>query len=212
MRSAGPAAVESLRRGETPLSRLQAWSREYSLGLPSRNSYTWLADRSYARGETEWAHQAGATRMNWDEFLCRVRRGETPFYARLNRAGKTLLNIEGPYIPGLHRFLYRERQFRIDAWREFWRAFYYQPLFRSQCVRCGKRLRIHHSGQGLPFIAGNVAISVGDNVKIRDRTTIIGLTAGNRPSLTIGDNTDIATPISIFIGREVSIGSNCLAS
>ena len=46
--------------------------------------------------------------------------------------------------------------------------------------------------------------------KIHDKTTIVGLTAGAQPALTIGDHTDLATPISIFVGREVSIGSNCI--
>jgi acetyltransferase-like isoleucine patch superfamily enzyme len=148
--------------------------------------------------------------MNWDEFFLKVKRAETPFYARLNRTAKSLMNAEAPYVPTLHRFLYRERDTRINAWREFWRAFYYQPLFRSRCARCGKNLRIYHSGQGLPFISGDVTISIGDNVKMHDKTTIIGLTAGAKPALIVGNDTDLATAVSIFIGREVSIGSHCL--
>jgi acetyltransferase-like isoleucine patch superfamily enzyme len=148
--------------------------------------------------------------MSIDEFIARIKRAETPFYAGLHTMAKGIMTAEAPCVPWLHRFLYRERTFRINAWREFWRAFYYQPIFRSRCERCGKNLRIYHSGQGLPFVVGDVRITIGDDVKIYDKTTIVGMTAGTKPALSIGDRTDIATPVSIFVGREVSIGADCL--
>ena len=148
--------------------------------------------------------------MNIDEFVQKVRRAETPFYARLNQYGKRALMMEAPYIPGWHDFLYRERQFRMEAWRNFWRVLYYQPMFRGRCDACGTKLHIYHTGQGIPFLDGNVSMTIGANVKIYDRSAIVGLTVADRPKLVIGNNTDLPNPISIFIGNEVSIGSNCL--
>ncbi len=155
-------------------------------------------------------HGAGGYKMSIDDFVQKVRRAETPFYARLKRCAKGILMTEAPYIPGWHDLLYRERQLRIGLWRNFWRLSYYQPMFRSQCVACGKRLLIYPSGQGIPFLDGNVSMTIGDDVKIYDRSAIVGLTVAERPKLVIGDNTDLALPIAIFIGNEVSIGSNCM--
>ena len=113
-------------------------------------------------------------------------------------------------IPPLHGLLYRERQLRVHMWRDFWRIFYYQPLFRTRCDSCGRDLFLYHSGQGIPYLIGDLCISLGNNVKIHDRSALAGLTVGDRSRLTIGDNTEIPSPISIFVANEVTIGSNCL--
>jgi acetyltransferase-like isoleucine patch superfamily enzyme len=148
--------------------------------------------------------------MNIDAFVQKVRRGETPFYAWLNRRAKGMLAVEAPCLPRWHGFLYRERQLRIGLWRNFWRVWYYQPMFRSQCDSCGRGLYIYQSDEGIPLLDGNVSVTIGDDVKIIDKSAIVGLTVADRPRLVIGDNTDIPLPISIFIGNEVSIGSNCM--
>ena len=150
--------------------------------------------------------------MRISEFILKIKRRETPFYDRLYRMGKAAREWEMPYVKGLHDFGYHERSFRIDAWRSFWRAFYYQPLFRSRCVSCGRHLYIDNTGQGIPFIEGNLKIEVGNDVFIYDRITLAGLTVSDAPKLVIGDNTHIGQPIAIMVGNEVSIGSNCLIS
>ncbi len=148
--------------------------------------------------------------MRISEFILKIKRRETPFYDRLYRMGKAARGWEMPYVKGLHDFGYHERLFRINAWRSFWRVFYYQPLFRSRCVSCGSRLYIDNTGQGIPFLEGNLKIRIGNDVFLYDRITLAGLTAGENPMFTVGDNTMIAMPIAIMVGREVSIGSNCL--
>jgi acetyltransferase-like isoleucine patch superfamily enzyme len=148
--------------------------------------------------------------MSIESFLNNIKKGETPFYARLNRTARRVRRFEVPYMPGLHDILYRERQVRINAWRTFWRVCYYQPLLRSRCASCGSNLRIYHSGQGLPLIMGDVDIRLGSDVSIYDRITIAALTVGGRSMLSVGDDTDISQPISILVGKEVTIGSGCL--
>lgn len=148
--------------------------------------------------------------MNVNEFTQKVKRHETPFYDRLYRIGVGAKHFEVPLVRGFHDACYHERRFRIATWRSFWRAAYYQPLFRSRCVRCGENFHLIHSGQGIPVIEGDLRIVVGDGVTLYDRITLAGLTAGEHPTLTIGDNTMIGMPIAIIVGGEVSIGSNCL--
>ena len=149
-------------------------------------------------------------KMGLDSFIAKIRKAETPFYAYLNRTARRIMSFEAPVIPPWHGFLYRERQLRYRLWRDFWRVMYYQPMFRTRCDSCGKGLYLFHSGQGLPYLIGDLSISIGDNVKIFDRIGLAGLTVGKRSRLVIGDNTEIPNPISIFIANEVTIGSNCL--
>jgi acetyltransferase-like isoleucine patch superfamily enzyme len=148
--------------------------------------------------------------MGIESFLKKIRRAETPFYARLNRMAKSVRSFEAPVIPPLHGLLYREHQLRYSLWRDFWRVWYYQPMFRTRCDSCGRGLQIIHSGQGIPYLIGDLSIEIGGNVTIFDRTALAGLTVGENPRLKIGDNTEIHSPVSIFIANEVSIGSNCL--
>jgi acetyltransferase-like isoleucine patch superfamily enzyme len=148
--------------------------------------------------------------MNVNEFIQRIKRRETPFYDRLYRAAFAVRHAEVGYVRGIHDALYHERSFRIAAWRSFWRAVYYQPLFRSRCARCGKNLHLTHSGQGIPLIEGNLTINIGENVTIYDRITLAGLTSGEHPTLTIGDNSVIGMPVAIMVGDEVTIGPNCI--
>lgn len=83
-------------------------------------------------------------------------------------------------------------------------------MFRTRCDSCGRNLVLYHSGQGIPYLIGDLSISLGDNVKIHDRSALAGLTVGARSRLTIGDHTELPSPISIFVANEVSIGSHCL--
>jgi acetyltransferase-like isoleucine patch superfamily enzyme len=53
-------------------------------------------------------------------------------------------------------------------------------------------------------------MTIGESVRIYDRSAIVGLTVAERPKLLIGNNTDLPQPIAIFVGNEVSIGSNCM--
>lgn len=148
--------------------------------------------------------------MGISSFVHKVRRRETPFYDRLYRMGKAARNWEMPYLKGLHDTLYHERVLRIEAWRSFWRVMYYQPLFRGRCERCGKRLYISHSGQGLPFIQGDLKMTIGEDVTLFDRMTLAAVNVGESPRLIIGDHTDIGQPVSILVGNEVRIGSHCI--
>ena len=148
--------------------------------------------------------------MRIDEFITKVKRKETPFYQRLYAIGKYYKQLEVPYMRGLHDLLYAENRFRINAWRNFWRVVYHQPLFRSRCAECGKHLYIYHSGQGLPWIVGDPEIHFGNDVSIYDKATIVAMTMGEHPRLQIGSNTDFAQPTTFMVGREISVGSNCM--
>jgi acetyltransferase-like isoleucine patch superfamily enzyme len=148
--------------------------------------------------------------MGINNFVNKVRKRDNRFYDFLYLTAKKIQKIEMPSIPVIHDFLYYERIFRIDAWRSFWRVFYHQPIFKRRCFSCGKGLHLYHSGQGLPVIIGDLKIVLGDNVKIYDMSTFGALTIGETPTLKIGDNTDLVTGATIFVGNEVEIGNDCM--
>jgi len=148
--------------------------------------------------------------MGFDEFVKKIKKADTPVYAKLKKIAKGIKGFEPPAIPGLHSGLYWEQRTRINALRGFSRACYYQPMFRKKCATCGEHLHIVNSGQGLPWLVGRVDIHIGNNVQLYDKMTILGLTVGDNPTFIVGNNTKMSQPTSVFVGNEVSIGENCL--
>ena len=145
--------------------------------------------------------------MKWEEFSLRVRRRETPFYDRIYRVAKALRTFEIPTIKPLFRFLYYERLLRLSTWQNFWRIFYYQPMFRSKCEQVGKNLRLIG---GIPQIAGNLKIYLGDNVTLHGVSTFSACKVYDSPVLRIGNNVHMGYQVGIAVGDKVSIGNNVL--
>ena len=141
-------------------------------------------------------------------FYDKVRRRETPFYDRLYRVGKRLNRAEVPYFAPFWKLMYLERSIRLSVWRNFWRAAYYQPLFRSRCVRCGTSLLIE--GKSIPLILGNPLIELGDRVLLNGQATITAHKNSEAPRLIIGDDTGLGYGCRISIGEGVYIGDRVM--
>jgi acetyltransferase-like isoleucine patch superfamily enzyme len=87
---------------------------------------------------------------------------------------------------------------------------YYEPLFKSQCVKVGKRFKILRGTiQGIPYLNGKLYIEIGDNVTIHSVTTFAGNKVYDTPLLKIGNNTYIGSRTNISVAKEVTIGNNC---
>lgn len=141
------------------------------------------------------------------QFLLRIRRRETPFYDRLYRIGKSLRYVEVPVIKPLHKFLYKERIFRIGLWKGFMQFIYYNPLFKSQCKSVGKGLII---ADGIPQIYGHLQVEIGNDVVLHGTSTFVGAKVFEHPTLRIGNNTHIGSAIGIVVGKDITIGNNVL--
>jgi acetyltransferase-like isoleucine patch superfamily enzyme len=147
-----------------------------------------------------------------EKLKVKVRRHETPFYAMVYRMAKSLGRGCLPMPGKLASFLYYERLARRAFFKRLMSMIYYQPLFRSRCVHVGENLKLENSIQGMPLIIGDLKIHIGDNVRMNDVVTFIGLKVLDEPVLRIGDNSDISDRVSIFVASEVSIGKNCIIS
>ena len=105
--------------------------------------------------------------MRFYDFTLKIRRRETPFYARLYNLLKWITRIEVPCIKPVHAFLYRERMIRRTFFWWLGLKLYYEPLFKSQCVQVGKNFRIIRGNlQGIPYVAGKPCIEIGNNVTL----------------------------------------------
>jgi acetyltransferase-like isoleucine patch superfamily enzyme len=139
-----------------------------------------------------------------DGFLLKVKRGETPFYARLNRLAKSLLRARMP-LPGFvrpfYRFLYH---LHFSIWygmRWVLNFFYREPMFRSRCTHVGERLHLTL----LPDITGHAEIYIGNNVNLYGK---IGISSGrvfDRPRLVIEDGVDIGHLVVFSVNKEIII-------
>ena len=146
----------------------------------------------------------------WTQLSLKIRRRETPLFDRLYRIAHAVRSVSVPVIPGLHSFLYNEWEWRVDAWHNFWRIVYYEPMFKSQCCNVGKGFKLYYAGNGTCRIFGSLKISLGDDVVFFDNSSFVGLKVLDGPTLTVGDNTYIGPLNRFMIGKSVTIGKNCI--
>ncbi len=147
---------------------------------------------------------------SWKEFSVAVRRQETPFFSMIYKMASVIRSLSFPTIKPFHNLLYHEWAFRTSLWHNFWRIVYYEPIFKSQCVHVGPGFRLEYAGNGTTRIMGDLQIHIGTGVTIFDNTAFVGLKILDKPSLYIGDDTYIGPSVRIMVGREITIGKNCI--
>lgn len=142
-----------------------------------------------------------------DNLALKIRRRETPAFDRMYRFAKAIRGFEVPVFRQLHGLLYRERRVRLQLWRNFVRVFYATPLFKSQCVSVGRRLRLIG---GVPLLLGHLQIKLGDDVVVHGVSTFSGAKVFDRPTLSVGNGTHLGYQLTIGVGCDVTIGDNVL--
>ncbi len=153
--------------------------------------------------------RSNAVVMGFNRLVLKVKRRESPFYARLYHLGKRVRHFEIPTVPLLHLALYYERLVRRAAWRAVARVLYYQPLFHARCETVGRGL---HLENGIPMVAGHLRIRLGDYVRINGVTTFSAAPRADDPVLEVGDHSYIGYAVTITVGSRVSIGRHVLVA
>jgi acetyltransferase-like isoleucine patch superfamily enzyme len=156
-----------------------------------------------------WINCSEVDFMSFDSYILKIKRAETPFYARLKRIGKMVLTFQLP-IPraldpiytfiGYWQFLSYETKERISI------ACFRFPFFRSRCVSVGERLRMEE----IPGIVGTVKIYIGDDVCLSGRSLIVGGRIFPDPEFRVGNRTFIGTGCVFTVGRSITIGDDVL--
>lgn len=143
------------------------------------------------------------------DFVFKVKRAETPFYARLNRLARRVLTLDVPlpeFVLPLYRGLFRlvtalRRQFRW-LWVQIWK----KPVARSLCASAGVRLRI----EKIPSIRGNVQVHLGDDVHISGRLGIAGGRVFRESELRVGNRVFIGDRVTFMVCRQILIEDDVL--
>jgi acetyltransferase-like isoleucine patch superfamily enzyme len=142
-----------------------------------------------------------------EEFIEKIRKQETPFYAFCYNFYKKIRKCRIPIPKAIASFLYYERLLRHKIWHWIKTKLYYEPLLRSRCTSVGKDLKCDGD---VPLIKGNGKIIIGDNVFIGNKGAwFVAPNICKEPVLKIGNNTSINYRTVISVESMVKIGNNC---
>lgn len=148
----------------------------------------------------------------FDQFVLKVKRGETPLFRLLKRMAVGLLTFGVPRLPGFlkapFRVLYELHFGVIVFFRWLVSTFYSQPLFQSRCASVGRNLRV----LAMPYVSGHVEIHVGDDVQFNGKVDILCGRFLEKPQLVIKDRASLGAFTLITVNREVIIEEDALIS
>lgn len=142
-------------------------------------------------------------------YILKIRRAETPFYARLKRVGKAVLTFHIPIpraldpIYSVIRFLQilkYETEERITA------ACFGFPVLRSLCASIGERLQM----EGFPHITGPVKVYIGDDVRLSGSIAIASGRIFDEPEFRVGNRTFIGAGCLFSVAKSITIGDDVL--
>jgi acetyltransferase-like isoleucine patch superfamily enzyme len=138
-----------------------------------------------------------------------LRRQETPAQRWAFRQAMKIRGFNVTRGLPLYRALYGLRFWVRLGWRWTKAKLYYEPMLRSKAESVGDRLELFDD---IPNILGDVAIRIGDRVRLEGDHTWSGA-KGPRPSqLVIGHDSYLGYQVVISVGERVEIGSHVLIS
>ena len=139
-------------------------------------------------------------------FRQKVINKENRFYTLLNRLYYLWQGLSLPMPKPLFSLVYQFYRITTVIFWKMAKILWMEPLFRSQCYKCGKNLKM---STFLPYIQGKGIISLGDNNRINGKLNVY---FSNRyyaePVLEIGNNCSLGHLLNINIARKVFIGDN----
>jgi acetyltransferase-like isoleucine patch superfamily enzyme len=142
--------------------------------------------------------------MGANEFIRKVKRGETPAYRFLRFVARAVVRPRAPRVPGflkpLLRLLYETHFGVIQLARWVVAVSYRHPLFQARCASVGRNLSL----ETLPYVDGHVEIHIGDNVTI-GRMSVASGRFLDRPRLIIKDRAEIGWGVSFGVSKEVIV-------
>jgi carbonic anhydrase/acetyltransferase-like protein (isoleucine patch superfamily) len=136
--------------------------------------------------------------------LLKIKRAETPFYARLKQFALAVIHFDLPFWRPWGLFLravYLSFHFIIAAFRKLIAILFYGPIFKSYCVSCGRNLYL----ELVPSVGGHVKIFVGDHVHISGALAIGSGHVLDKPELRIGDRVFLGHRVVLVANREIIV-------
>ena len=147
--------------------------------------------------------------MFLDSFILKIKRAETPLYARLKGIGKMVVTFQLPIpraLDPLYTFVCYLKLLRYETEERISVACFRFPVLRSICVSIGERLRMEQ----IPNVVGPVKIYLGDDVYLSGQSSIIGGRIFPDPEFRVGNRSFIGAGCIFTIGRSITIGDDVL--
>ena len=147
--------------------------------------------------------------MFLDSFVLKIRRAETPFYARLKSVGKAILSFQIPIpraLDPVYSFIRFLQILKFETEERITVACLGFPILRTKCVSIGKRLQM----EGLPDITGPVKVYLGDDVRLSGSSAISGGRIFSDPEFRVGNRSFIGSGCLFSIARSITIGDDVL--
>lgn len=142
-------------------------------------------------------------------FIVKIRRAETPFYARLKRVGKAVLAFHIPVpraLDPLYSLIHFLQILKFETMERINVACIDFPILRTQCVSIGKRLQM----EGLPSITGPVKVYLGDDVRLSGVSSISGGRIFAEPEFRVGNRSFIGSGCAFSVAKSITIGDDVL--
>lgn len=144
-----------------------------------------------------------------NNFILKIRRADTPFYARLKQISRAVLTFQLPiprFLDPVYKTILFFRHLRYEISEKLSVAFFRYPVARMLCASVGKRLRIEH----IPSISGTPKIYLGDDVYISGTIAIMAGRVFPNPELRIGNGSFIADGCEFAVAKSIEIGDDVL--
>ena len=142
-------------------------------------------------------------------FVLKIKRAETPLYARLKRVGKAVLSFRIPVpraLDPLYSLIHFLRILKFETMERVYVACIGFPTLRAQCVSIGKRLQM----EGLPGITGPVKVYLGDDVRLSGVSSISGGRIFTEPEFRVGNRSFIGSGCIFSVAKSITIGDDVL--
>jgi acetyltransferase-like isoleucine patch superfamily enzyme len=147
----------------------------------------------------------------FDSFIVKIKRAETPFYARLKRLGKAVLTFQVPVpraLDPIYVLILNLSRLRFEAEEKINSALFAFPVFRTRCVSIGKRLRI----DVLPNVTGPVKVYLGDDVRLSGWISIVGGRVFDESEFRVGNRSFIGGGCLFSVAKSITIGDDVLVA
>lgn len=144
-----------------------------------------------------------------NDFMVKIRKAETPFYAGLKRIGRAVLTFQLPiprFLDPLYRFILFCRYIRYEIGEKLSVAFFRYPVMRAACVSIGKGLRMEQ----VPSISGTPKIYIGDDVYLSGIFTVMAGRIFSDPTVRIGNRSFVADGCVFSVAKLIEIGDDVL--
>lgn len=147
--------------------------------------------------------------MSIESFLLKIKKAETPGYARLKRLGKSVMGFHAP-VPRVfgpfYEFIYYLRVIIYETFERSCVALYRFPVLRAKCAFVGEHLQMER----VPNIVGPVKIYFADHVRLSGRISIIGGRIFPGPEFKVGNRSFIGSGCIFTVGKSITIGDDVL--